>query len=278
MGILKASDMSSPSPSDIEAFRRDGTVVLRGILDADWLERLAAAVKANMKSPGPYGKNHTEEGRPGAYFGDYVNWQRFPDFQRVCDAGPLGSIAAALMGARRVQLFHEHVLVKEPGTADPTPWHQDLPYYCMDGTQTVSIWVPLDPVSEKVCPHFLAGSHRGAVTYVPRRFKTLKPLEGDTSNYEPFPDIDEERDAALLRAWSLVPGDAVAFDYHTLHNAPPNATGRRRRAVSFRFLGEDCRYVARPHDVSPPFPEMGLKLHMGDTLPEDWFPVVWPAS
>lgn len=269
--------MTMPSPSDIETFRADGVVVLRGILDDDWLARLARAVEDNMRSPGPYGKNHTEVGRPGAYFGDYVNWQRFADFRSVCDEGPLGAIASALMGARRAQLFHEHVLVKEPGTADPTPWHQDLPYYCMDGNQTVSIWVPLDAVAQKVCPHFLAGSHKGAITYVPRRFKTLKALEGDTSTYEPFPDIDEERDATRLRAWSLEPGDAVAFDYHTLHNAPPNATGRRRRAVSFRFVGEDCRYVARPHEVSPPFPEMGLKLSMGDPLPEDWFPVVWQA-
>ena len=170
--------------------------------------------------------------------------------------------------------------VKEPGTADPTPWHQDLPYYCLDGSKTVSIWVPLDPVSKAVCPHFIAGSHKGSVTYVPRRFKTLEPLEGDTSVYHPFPDIDEVEQAEDLRAWDLEPGDAVAFDYHTLHNAPPNNSGTRRRAVSFRFIGEDCRYVARSHAVSPPFDEMGLKLNMGDALPEDWFPVVWqrPSS
>lgn len=270
--------MSMPSPSEIEAFRRDGVTVLRAVLDASWLGRLAAAVEANLQSPGPYGKNHTEAGRPGAYFGDYVNWRRFFDFRKVCEEGPLGAVAGCLMSARRVQLFHEHVLVKEPGTADATPWHQDLPYYCMDGIQTVSIWVPLDPVTKEVCPHFIAGSHTGAVTYVPRRFKTLKPLEGDTSAYEPFPDIDEERDVARLRAWDLEPGDALAFDYHTLHNAPPNRASMRRRAVSFRFIGEDCRYVERAHAVSPPFPEMGLELATGDPLPEDWFPVVWHAA
>ena len=259
----------------IEAFHRDGVCVLRGILDQGWLDRLAAAVEANMASPGPYGKNHTEAGRPGAYFGDYVNWQRFPAFRQVCDEGPLGRIAGELMGARRTQLFHEHVLVKEPGTADPTPWHQDLPYYCMDGSKTVSLWVPLDPVTADVCPHFIAGSHKGSVTYVPRRFKTLEPLEGDTSTYVPFPDIDETRDADRLLAWDVAPGDAVAFDYHTLHNAPPNLAARRRRVISFRFMGEDCRYVARRHAVSPPFPELGLSLAMGDPLPTDWFPVVW---
>lgn len=263
---------------EIEAFQKDGVTVLRGILAPEWLAQLESAIEENMANPGPYGKNHTEEGRPGAYFGDYVNWQRIHTFKDVCDQGPLGEIAGKLMNAERTQLFHEHVLVKEPGTADPTPWHQDLPYYCMDGTKTVSIWVPLDPVKKDVCPHFIAGSHHGSVTYVPRRFKTLEPLEGDTSTYQPFPDIDEERDAGKLLAWDLEPGDAVAFDYHTLHNAPPNTSGTRRRAVSFRFMGEDCRYVARSHAVSPPFDEMGLKLNMGDPLPEDWFPVVWERA
>lgn len=258
----------------VETFRHDGVVALRGAVDGRWLGRLAEAIDANMASPGPYGKNHADEGG-GVYFGDYVNWQRFAAFRDVADAGPLGEIAGQLMGASRVQLFHEHVLVKEPGTTSATPWHQDLPYYCLDGGQTVSIWVPLDHVSKAVCPHFLAGSHFDRSTYVPRRFKTLLPLEGDTSKYKPFPNIDEERDAGQLRSFDLEPGDVIAFDYHTLHNAPPNETGARRRAVSLRFIGEDVRYVARPHEVSPPFPEMGLELAMGDRLPEDWFPVVW---
>jgi ectoine hydroxylase-related dioxygenase (phytanoyl-CoA dioxygenase family) len=57
-------------------------------------------------------------------------------------------VAARLMGSERVQMFHDHVLVKEPGTSKPTPWHQDGPYYFVEGTQTVSFWSPLDPVKE----------------------------------------------------------------------------------------------------------------------------------
>ena len=268
--------MGQVDKATVETFRKDGVVVLRGVVDEAWRARLADAIESNMADPGPHGKNHADDDA-GAYFGDYVNWKRFPAFREVGDAGKLGAIAGALMGAKRVQLFHEHVLVKEPGNSSATPWHQDLPYYCLDGSQTVSIWVPLDPVSAEVCPHFLAGSHQGQTTYMPRRFKTLKPLEGDTSTYQPFPDIDEARDADRMRSFDLEPGDAIAFDYHTLHNAPPNQTGTRRRAVSFRYMGEDVRFVARPHELSPPFTEMGLALAMGDPMPEDWFPTVWQA-
>ncbi|MEM9676675.1 MAG: phytanoyl-CoA dioxygenase family protein [Pseudomonadota bacterium] len=256
-----------------EAFLTDGVAVIRDVLDAAWLERLADAIEYNIANPGPHGKNHAEGG--GAYFGDYVNWKRIPDFIRVASEGPLGALAAQLMGAQKVQFFHEHVLVKEPGNSSATPWHQDMPYYCLDGEKTVSLWVPLDPVGEAESLNFLKGSHRGKRTYTPRRFKTLEPLEGDTTAYAPFPEIDLE-DGRVM-SYAVNPGDVLAFDFHTLHDAPANPTDTRRRAVSFRFVGEGARYVERPHDVSPPFPDLGLKLAMNDPLPEDWFPTVWSA-
>ncbi len=257
----------------IEDFQRDGVTVIRNVLDRSWLNRLASAIEANMASPGPHGKNHADAG--SAYFGDYVNWQRFPDFLNVASEGPLGKLAAELMGAKEARLFHEHVLVKEPGNASATPWHQDMPYYCLEGEKTVSLWVPLDPVDEAESLNFLAGSHQGKTTYAPRRFKTLQPLEGDTTEYADFPDIDPGD--PNIRSFAVDPGDVLAFDFHTLHDAPANPTDKRRRAVSFRFIGEGARYVERPHEVSPPFPKLGLNLQMNDPLPEDWFPTVWWA-
>lgn len=260
--------------SEFDNFKNEGVTVVRNVLDQTWLDRLAAAIDDNMASPGPHGKDHAETG--GAYFGDYVNWQRFPDFLRVASEGPLGKLAAELMGAKQARLFHEHVLVKEPGNSSATPWHQDMPYYCVEGEKTVSLWVPLDPVDQAESLNFMAGSHRGKKTYTPRRFKTLEPLEGDTTDYADFPEIDP--DDPNIRSFAVNPGDVLAFDFHTLHDAPANPTDKRRRAVSFRFVGEGTRYVERPHDISPPFLDMGLKLAMNDPLPEEWFPTVWRGA
>ena len=51
------------------------------------------------------------------------------------------------------------------GTRQPTPWHQDQPYYNVDGTQNVSFWIPVDPVSRASTLEFVAGSHRGSVAH-----------------------------------------------------------------------------------------------------------------
>ena len=259
--------------ADITLYQTEGVACLRGVLPAQWVSRLAEGVAENLANPGPYGKNHAEGS--SAYFGDYHNFPRIKAFREAAEDGPLGAIAGWLMGGGKAQLFHEHVLVKEPGNGTATPWHQDQPYYSVDGNQTVSLWVPLDPVVAEVCPKFLAGSHADGKLYVPKRFKTNAALEGDTSQYTQFDGVDEVKEKSRLRFWALAPGDMIAFNFKTLHNAPPNTSSNRRRAISFRFFGEDARHALRPHAVSPPYPEMGLKVAHGARLPEDWFPVVW---
>ena len=103
-------------PCKISDYQRDGAVVLRDVF-TDWIETLARGVERNMAEPGPYG---TENVRPqdggGSFFDDYCNWERIPEFTDFMKNSPAGAVAGALMGAREVQIFHDHVLVKEPGT------------------------------------------------------------------------------------------------------------------------------------------------------------------
>jgi ectoine hydroxylase-related dioxygenase (phytanoyl-CoA dioxygenase family) len=87
----------------------------------------------------------------------------------------------------------------------------------------------------------------------------------------PMPDPDAAR--MTIREWAMEPGDAVAFNYKTLHGARGNESQLRRRAFSLRLLGDDARYVERPGRTSPPFPGHGMKP--GERLREDWFPIIF---
>jgi ectoine hydroxylase-related dioxygenase (phytanoyl-CoA dioxygenase family) len=78
-----------------------------------------------------------------------------------------------------------------------------------------------------------------------------------------------------IREYEMEPGDAVAFHYGVLHGARGNTAGARRRAFSLRLVGDDARYVERQGPTSPPFP--GHAMVAGDTLREDWFPVIYEA-
>lgn len=250
----------------IEAYQRDGVVLVKGLW-ADWVEELRAGVARNMADPGPFAAENLKPGEAGRFFDDYCNWQRIPEFERVIKQSEVADVAAKLMGSDRVQMFHDHVLVKEPGTSRATPWHTDGPYYFVEGRQNVSFWSPLDPVKEASL-RCVAGSHLWPKEVLPTRWLAETSFYPNPELYMPVPDPDAE--AMPVREWQMEPGDAVAFNYRTLHGARGNEAGTRRRAFSLRVLGDDARYVERPGRTSPPYP--GHEMVAGQVLREDWFP------
>ncbi len=262
------SERNLVDDSTVAEFQRQGAVVLRGLF-AGWIERLQVGVERNIAAPGPDVRIY--DGGAGRFFGDYCNWDRIPEYREFVFRSPAARVAQRLMGSKSVRLFHEHVLVKEPGADVPTPWHHDQPYYCVDGRQNASLWVPLDPVARDTVPEFVAGSHRWGRWFRPERFNRTALFEDDAM--EPVPDIDGERDRYEILGWDLAPGDAVAFHFMTLHGAPANKSAdRRRRAVSTRWIGDDAVFVRRKGVTSPPF--RGLKLSPGDPMDAPEFPLV----
>ena len=254
----------------VEAFRRDGAVLLRGVLTPTEVATLEAGVERNLADLSPLGMNATRPGEPGAFVEDFRNWQRIPEYERVIRESARAEVAGALMGSRSVSLFHDHLLVKEAGTLDRSPWHQDQPYYCIDGRQTVSFWIPLDPVARASTLEFVAGSHAEGRWYMPRSFVKGTAMVFDEGALEEVPDVDADRDAWPIVGWAMQPGDAVAFDMLTLHAAAGSPT--RRRAFSVRMVGDDVRWAPRPHRTSPPFEELEGVLEAGDRLEHALFP------
>jgi ectoine hydroxylase-related dioxygenase (phytanoyl-CoA dioxygenase family) len=226
----------------VEAYQRDGVVLIRGLW-ADWVDVIRAGIERNMAEPSPYAAENLKPGEGGRFFDDYCNWDRIPEFARVIRESDVAKVAAQLTGSQHVQLFHDHVLVKEPGTSKPTPWHQDGPYYFVEGRQTVSFWSPVDPVREASL-RCVAGSHLWEKEVLPKRWLSDTAFYPDPDLYMPVPDPDAEGMRVL--EWEMEPGDAVAFHYRTLHGARGNEAATRRRAFSLRLLGDDARCMQRP--------------------------------
>ncbi len=265
------TDVVTALPTEtIDTFRADGVVVLRGLF-ADWIEPLRVGTRRNLASPSPLHRNYTKGG--ARFFGDYCNWPAIPQFRRFVEQSPAGEVARQLMQSRVARIFHEHLLVKEAGADIPTPWHHDSPYYCVQGQQTVSLWLPLDPVPRAICLESVAGSHAWGKLFRPRRFDGTA-YDHQTDDLVEMPDISADRDAYDIRAWDLAPGDCIAFDFRTVHGAPGNPTAGGRRAFSTRWFGEDARYADRGGVTSPPYRELAGQLRAGDALPEDLFPVI----
>ncbi|MCY7303673.1 MAG: phytanoyl-CoA dioxygenase family protein, partial [Thermoleophilia bacterium] len=145
----------------VEAFRRDGAVCLHGAFSKEHLALAAEAIEQNLASPSERALVASRSDDPGRFFEDFCNWQRLAGIEQVMRTSPAAAIAGQLMDSEHVRFYHDHVLVKEPGTTQRTPWHQDQPYYNVEGTQTCSVWLPVDPVSPTATLEFVSGSHLG---------------------------------------------------------------------------------------------------------------------
>lgn len=253
----------------VETFQRDGVVVLRGVLD-DWVDTMRRGVAENLRAPGEYAsENGVTQGR---FFDDYVNWRRIPEIEDLVRNSPCAQIAARAMRSQTAQFFHDHVLVKDPGTPTKTPWHQDSPYYFVEGEQTLSYWIPLDKVDEASL-RFIAGSHRWKNPVRPVSWLDNSDFYDAEQEWTEVPDPDQNPENMRVLEWEMTPGDAVLFDFRTVHGARGNMSKTQRRALSLRWVGDDARFVERSGRTSPPFPGHGMET--GQILRTDWFPVIW---
>jgi len=262
---------------DRAAFARDGAVCIRGLFSREQIALLARGVERNLRSPSERAKVASAADDPGFFFQDFCNWQRIPEYRELVFHSDAAAAAAQLMNASVVRLHHDHLLVKEPRTRQRTPWHQDQPYYNIDGKMSASMWLPIDPVPRDTSLEFIAGSHLGPWR-MPRTFLDNQARWFPEGSLDELPDIEARRADFPIISWALEPGDAIFFHMLAMHGAPGVNGGERRRVLSLRFVGDDIRHAPRRWKTSPHFPGLEAQLPAGAPLDHALFPIVWPRS
>ncbi len=261
---------------DIESFERDGAVCLRQLLTPRDIELLCAGIEANLANPSPRAKVASRPDDAGFFIEDFCIWRQNPQYQRCIFESGLAEAAGALMRSRTARLYHDHMLTKERGTRQRTPWHQDQPYYNINGRQNCSFWIPVDPVSRAATLEFVAGSHSGP-WFMPRTFMDAQAKWFPEGTLRDLPDIEGKRQDYSILGWEIEPGDVVCFHMLTLHASGGVETSRRRRVFSVRFLGDDVTHAPRPWATSPEFPGLSEDLPPGSSMEHSLFPVLWRA-
>ena len=260
----------------IERFQRDGAVCIRGLFRPAEMALLRDAIDENLAHLSPRAKIASGAGDPGRFVEDFCNWQDNAGYRRFIHESAVAETAGRLMRSSTVRLYHDHMLTKEPGTRQRTPWHQDQPYYNVEGRQNASFWIPVDSVSRESTLEFVAGSHLGPWR-MPRTFLDAQARWFPEGTLADLPNIEADRGAFPILGWQLEPGDAVCFHMLTLHGAPGVAGPHRRRVFSVRFLGDDMTHAPRRWRTSPEFPGLSEELPEGSPMIHPLFPELWRA-
>lgn len=255
----------------IDAFRRDGHAVVRGLASAEEIAAFAPPIIAQeqrlaAKAP-PLAERST-------YFKAFLQghnlWMRDEAIKPFVFSARFAKVAADLMGVPGVRLYHDQSLTKEPGGGH-TPWHQDQTYWPLETDDTITMWMPLVDVPPEV----------GSMTFANRSF-----LERDLGKYgigdeseEEFSRIVADRGFSTSTHGPLKAGDATFHRGWTLHRAPANPTSLVRSVMTVIWYADGTRVS---HDLSG-IRAMDHQWWLGSIPPGEIAagpinPVLWPRE
>ena len=80
--------------------------------------------------------------------------------------------------------FFDAIFTRSTGSQFRTPFHQDEPYWSVEGFDTCSAWMPLVPVAKRSALEFVKGSHAWDVRYAQTNFGALTGDERDQVVYD----------------------------------------------------------------------------------------------
>ena len=245
-------DAGTLRPELVEAYRKDGFVRVRGVLDPAEVERFRVAAKEFLEA------HRTESYSRDAVFTQLVNvWKNDATIRELTLHRRVGRVAEQLAGVP-VRIWHDHMLVKEPHNEVATEFHQDRPYWPHAGeTPSLSAWIALvDVPPERGCMTFLPGT---------QTLSGFRPqnLHDEEDLFAVAPELRwYHRTTVPLRA-----GDCTFHSSYTGHMALPNRTDLARLAHVIAFMDAETRYAGTPHVVTDP-----LGLAAGDVLDGPTFP------
>lgn len=225
-------------PERAEALRRtfaeDGSLVVRGVLDADLLAEVSAHVGwLQARHPELRGEDLGHE-----LVADDPFWLRVVGDARLVD------LAEVFVGPD-VALFASHYISKPPHSGRPVLWHQDAGYWPLDPMKVITLWLAVDPsTTANGCLRVVPGSHRHGV-HALRDRDDVASVFGNESAVA----VEESSAVDLV----LDPGDVEIHHPNLLHSSGANTSATRRCGLTIRYIPTSTRIVTEQQPYASAF-------------------------
>ena len=263
----------------LDTFAADGVVKVAGAVEPDQLDSILTVADRQLAQPGRWVTDTNPDATSDRLFTTRYLWRHEPAVQSFIYDSGVAELAANAMRSTGVRFYFDHLLLKEPHTAAPTPWHQDIPYWPFLGKQICSIWVACTEATvEGSSLEFVRGSHDWGAYYAPKAFDGEDSWTADFDGAEECPDIEAARGDYDIVGFDVAPGDALIFSSWIVHGSPANTSDTRRVAISTRWLGDDA--VWHPHPGCDPTISDDDTTAVPGSYPsdDDRFPLVFGTS
>ena len=274
------------TPDEVETYHRDGVLLLPGMFDKDWIELLNKGLDANIETPTRRSRIWYKDTSGRSMFYDHTAWQGIEEYRKFIFNSPAAQICGQLMRSTTINFFFDSVFVRSTGTQFETPWHQDEPYWSVEGYDACSIWMPLGPVKRKNALSFVPGSHRLKTVFKQYNFGDLNPVRkknvdqvdfSDIAEQE-FPDINADPKRFGVVSWDMQPGDCIAFNGRTMHGGSGKLDDDcELRVFTTKWVGDDVRIKFRDCGMDPDHSADMIEkdLKPGDRPGTNLYPRIW---
>ena len=258
----------------VGAFARDGVVCLRDAFDTGWLGVIESAIPVLLERGGINSVNiKTDPGDPGYFFYDFMMWREVKAFHRFIYESNAPDLYRSLLATDKLVFYYDFLIIKNPRCYNsPTPWHHDIAYYPLNGTQIANCWTALDHIPVETALRFVKGSNHFEPVYRATHFDPDDEYDNIMTERPTVPDFDVMADTGECEIISceLNPGDTLIFNCRTLHTAPGNHLDMRRAAFSTNWTGDDVTYNNIRQETDPY--HRGENLVHGGSIECDTFP------
>ena len=274
------------TPEEVETYHRDGVLLLPGMFDKDWIELLNKGLDANIEAPTRRSRIWYKDTSGRSMFYDHTAWKGIEEYRKFIFNSPAAQICGQLMRSTAINFFFDSVFVRSTGTQFETPWHQDEPYWSVEGYDACSIWMPLGPVKQKNALSFVPGSHRLKTVFKQYNFGDLNPVRkknvdqvdfSDIAEQE-FPDINADPKRFGVVSWDMQPGDCIAFNGRTMHGGSGKLDDDcELRVFTTKWVGDDVRIKFRDCGMDPDHSADMIEKNLkpGDRLGTNLYPRIW---
>ncbi|HVV88334.1 MAG TPA: phytanoyl-CoA dioxygenase family protein [Kofleriaceae bacterium] len=257
-------DDASPralTDDDRAFFAEHGWLVVRGVVAADRVAALEAALDELIPAAAypAWGDRIVEAAGVSAASAALAAQVRDP---------AIAGLAGALLGAARVQLLQDTVLIKPAASTAALAWHQDYSYLTyLDRPALATARLALTPCTEaNGCLRVIDGSHTWGLhgDDLAFRLASIADTLGD--------DLRERaRDAE--RTVELAPGDVSFHHCLTFHGSRENRSERARKTLALRLFDGACKLLVD----RLPSPQLRAIFTADDDghLTGPQFPVLW---
>ena len=234
----------------VQAFHRDGCLVVDGYLDdheiehirACYMETIERLAREHLLENVQSGEDRDDESQ---VFQIRAAHLRHPIFRMLINDSRLLDMVECLLGPD-LRLIHYQGIYKPPHTGGEVGWHQDNYYFNVAENRTVSVWLAVDDATvENGCMWYLPGRHRERLDHT-----QLWDTAHKKGFYFAVRDLD---DSGAMPAEVRKGGFSI---HHCLmpHRSLKNRTGQPRRGLAMHFM-----------DAKMPDPEMLRILPEGAT-------------